>query len=125
MFLQPVVRLGNRGARKGICLTDVRPGVKVLSVNVVDDLGLRQRQNVVVAFQGHVEGAELFAPLRIQITYWQHENGTLILVWVQPEVFFFQREPLDHRAHGSIQNQDSLQELSFERRSIPLRTGRE
>ncbi len=39
----------------------------------------------------------------------------------KPEVFFFQWKPLDHRPHGAVENQDSLEKFRLECRSILLK----
>ena len=84
--LHLVVRLGDRRRRERVRADQLRPALdQVLLVDVLDDLRLRDRQQVVVALDQHVVVLE---PLRA-------ERVLLELVL------------LDHRAHGAVVHGDA------------------
>ena len=85
-MLHLVVRLRDRRRRERVRADQGRPALdQVLLVDVLDDLGLRDRQQVVVALDEHVEVLE---PLRAE---------RLLLELVL----------LDHRAHGAVVHGDA------------------
>ena len=49
--LHAVIGLGDRGRGEGVGLDDVGAGLEIAQVNVADGLGLRQRQQIVVALE--------------------------------------------------------------------------
>ena len=51
-MLHVVVILSNPGSGEGVGLADVGSGLKVLFVDVIDDVGLRQREQIVVSLDG-------------------------------------------------------------------------
>ena len=85
---------------EGVGLEDVGAGIEVGRVDVVDDLRLRQRQEVVVALQIVRPAREAFAAI----------------------IFLGELVALDHGAHGTVQDQDSLLEETLKPRQA-LATG--
>ncbi len=81
-----MLRLRNGCTAEGVGLDDVRTGFQVLLVDARDGLGARERQQVVVALQ------EYF----------------MLLHAGRSEVFFLQLQPLDHGAHGTVQDEDAV-----------------
>lgn len=43
------MHLGNDSAVEGVCLEDIRAGLQIFHVNVVDDIGSRDNQDIIVA----------------------------------------------------------------------------
>ena len=83
---QQVVGLRDAGAVEGVGLENVGPRVQVGAVNVGDDIGAGQDENVVVATQVvSVVGKARSAEVRLG-----------------------QGAPLDHRAHGAVDDQDAF-----------------
>ena len=80
------VRQGNAGGRKGVGGYDVRPGIQVLPVDVPNDPGLGQAQQVVAAHDGrHMVPEPVAGVVR---------GGQPLF--------------LKQRAHGTVQDQDAL-----------------
>src|SRR5690606_22971784 len=65
---------------------DIGPGLKVLAVDLIDDVGPHQRQQLVVA----LEVLAMFGET------------------LPAEVGFAELVSLDHGAHGAVQDQDAL-----------------
>ncbi len=85
-LLQVVVGLGDAGAVEGVGLDDVSAGPQVVQMDLLDDVGASQGEQIVVALQraGMIP-----------------EAGTA-------EVVFPQLVALDHRSHCPIEHQDAL-----------------
>ena len=83
-----VIRHGDRSRVERVGLDDVGAGLEVLLVDAPHERGLRQRQQVVVAFQVARPVAETLAT----------------------ELRFVQALTLDHGAHGAVEHQDALGE---------------
>ena len=86
--LEPVIGLGNGRRIEGVGLDDVGPGVEKTAMDVGDDPGPGDRQQVVVALQ--VRGMVGEPPA--------------------PEISFFELVLLDHGAHGAVEHQDAFLE---------------
>ena len=85
-FLHTVVGHGGTRAVEGVGLDDVRAHLQVLLVDAADDLRLGQHQQVVVALQVAGPVGKALAPV----------------------IRLLQPVPLDHGAHGTVQDQDAL-----------------
>jgi len=85
---EPVVALGDGRCAEGVGLDDVGPGGQVLLVDLADDLGLRERQQLVVALDVVPEVGEALAAV-----------GRL----VEPVA-------LDHGPHRAVEDQDPVLE---------------
>ena len=90
--LHPIIRHGDRGGIESIGLQNIRARVKIGGVDIADDFGLGQRQQVVVAL----------------------EIGSPILETLAAIIRLLQLITLDHGAHRAIQNQDALGEQFIE-----------
>ena len=84
--LHAVVGLGDRSRGEGVGGDEVGAGHGVGVVNVLDRLGLGQHQQVVVAAQVARPVGEALAA----------------------ELLLGEAVPLDHRAHGAVEHEDSL-----------------
>ena len=98
--LEPVLGLRDGGRIEGVGLDDVGAGLQVRGVDVADDLGLGQRQDVHVALEVRGPVGETLAPV-----------GRLV-----------ESVGLDHGAHGAVEQQDTLGEQPFQHRpGVPPR----
>ena len=84
----------DRGSAEGIRLDDVRAGLEIPSVNLVDNVRLRQEQ-------------ELDAPLQVFAFPIPKARAAIIR--------FGQLVLLDHRAHGAVEDDDAFAHQRFER----------
>ncbi len=87
-WLEAIVGLGDRRGIEGVGLDQVRPGVEIGAVDLFDEVGAREAEQIVVALQVVGMGAQAFAA----------------------KVRLLQAEGLDHRAHRAIQDGDALGE---------------
>ncbi len=85
---QVVVGLRDGGRGEGVGLDDVRAGQKVLPVDLLDDVGAGQREQVAVALDVQRVGRETLAA----------------------EVLLAQLLELEHRAHGPVDDDDPLRQ---------------
>ena len=83
-IFQPVIGLGDGRRRESVGFDNVGAGFKILDMNILDRLGLRQRQQIVIAPQILGVTLEAFAA----------------------EIAFRELMALDHRAHGAVEDQD-------------------
>ena len=90
--LHAVVSHGNRGAIKGVGLKNIRTGLQVGGVNRFDNVRLGQAQQVIVALQVTRPIGKFLAPI----------VGLLQLI------------ALNHGAHGTVEQQNTVGELLFE-----------
>jgi hypothetical protein len=81
-----IVGLCDGRSAKGIRFENIRAYGKVLAMNILDDLGLGNREDIVVAFQ----------------------RKGMILKTLSPEIAFFKVMTLDHRAHGAVDDENTL-----------------
>ncbi len=91
--LERIVRLHDGRAAEGIRLDDVRAGREILIVDLGDDVGACENQQVVV-------------PLHVL---------RMIAEPIAAEVLLGQRVALDHRTHRAVEHQDSLPQRAIER----------
>jgi hypothetical protein len=90
--LGAVVGLRNRLAVERVRFDQVGAGLEVRAVDLLDEVGAREHQEVVVA-------AQLLRMGREPVT---------------PEVLFLQAVGLDHRPHGAVQDEDAPLERGAE-----------
>ena len=90
--VEPVVGLGDPGGGEGVGRDDVRAGVQVGRVHGPDRVGLRQRQEIVVAAQVAGMLAEAVAPVARLIELVR----------------------LEHRAHRAVEDEDAFREQTGE-----------
>ena len=88
--------LPDGGRAEGVRFHDVRTRFQVLFVDQANGFGPRERQQLVVPLQ---------------------KNGVALHAF-RVEVLFLQSEPLDHGAHGPVQDQDALVRQFFDRLHI-------
>jgi hypothetical protein len=81
-----VVGLRDRGRGEGVGRDDIGAGAQIFGVDVLDRLGLREDQQVVVAPNVAMEILEAFAA----------ESGLVEL------------QALDHGAHGAVEHEDAF-----------------
>ena len=86
MTRQAVVGKRDTVGVEGVRAEDIRAGLQVSAMDGSDRVRLRDRKQVIATFQ--IAG--------------------VVLVLRSPEPRFVQAEPLDHRAHGPVEDQDSL-----------------
>ena len=86
--MQLVVGLGAAGGVEGIGFDDIRTSVQIGTVNLADDIGLSQGQQIVVArqFMG------------------------MVIEAVAAKISIRQLFGLDHSSHGAVQQQNPLSE---------------
>jgi hypothetical protein len=84
--LHVVVGHGDAGAAEGVGFGNVGAGLEVLAVNLLDDVGTGEREQVVVALQVVGEILEAFPAV----------------------VFLGEIVALNHRAHRPVEHQDAF-----------------
>jgi len=96
--LEPIVRERDAVRSKGIGFDEVGTRRGILPVDLSDDVRSREAEQVVRALQ----------------------LDRVVLEAVAPEVFLLESVPLDHRAHGAVDDQDALLER-FGQKTLSLR----
>jgi len=87
-FLEAKVLLRNRRRIESIGFDDIRARRQILSMNLFDYLWLSQIENIVIVLQA----------------------GRMTSKAVATVIFLLETKPLDHRTHGSVEDQDALGE---------------
>ncbi|MNV36689.1 hypothetical protein D3C71_1281770 [compost metagenome] len=107
-----IVGLADRGRVEGVGLDQIRAGFQVRGVDAADHLRAGQQQQVVVALEvmplRRLTGRGMVAagPVLVVVTAGEARAAVIVL---------FQPVPLDHRAHGAIDDQDALGQRRFQR----------